>query len=131
MIGSSIMSIGECYISMGMQSLYLMQQSFVDRDMVMRYHLGLAIGHTYQTNRSECTEETDPDPGSSDDDDDDNLQNDELATEDRPVGDIPGSGSSDEDGSESGSNSSDSERESSEEGYSDREFLAMDEMYGS
>jgi hypothetical protein len=41
--------------------LILRATSFVDRDMVMRYHWGLAVGHTY-AHEKENTESTDIHP---------------------------------------------------------------------
>jgi hypothetical protein len=45
MIGNDIMSIGTSGLVHGVLVLRLVR--FVDRDMVMRYHWGLAVGHAY------------------------------------------------------------------------------------
>lgn len=88
--------------------------------MVMRYHLGLGVGHTYQTggHRSGGSENL----KSMDSDDDSDVEDDELTTGGVPV-------VSDIDGSDS-DRSDDLEWEDEDEDCSDRELLAMDEMYG-
>jgi hypothetical protein len=48
MTGSSIISTGEVESGLKLNQLNLIiLSSFVDRDMLMRYHWGLGIGHTY------------------------------------------------------------------------------------
>lgn len=91
--------------------------------MVMRYHLGLGVGHIYQTNghRSGASEGL----KSMDEDDDMDMQDDETTAGDMPL-DGNGDGG-DSDGSDS--NGPDWEEEE-EEDCSDRELAAMDEMYG-
>lgn len=91
--------------------------------MVMRYHLGFGVGHTYRTNGHG--------PGGSeglrsmDSSDDSDVEDDELTTDE-----VPADGDRDEsDSDESDSNAS--EWEDEEEVCSDSELLAMHEMYGS
>lgn len=47
MIGTSIMSTGECSLLPSSRLLTKQRCSFVDRDTVMRFHYGLGVGHVY------------------------------------------------------------------------------------
>ena len=64
MIGKSITSIGVSVLQHGMLILSVVR--FVDRDMVMRYHWGLAVGHAYAHEKGDTvsmdvhTEEREP-----------------------------------------------------------------------
>ena len=58
-IGLGIMWTSECkHAEVRLIHWYFYLNSFVDQDMVMRYHWGLAIGHTYAHNRPTNTYNT-------------------------------------------------------------------------
>lgn len=52
MIGVRIMSIGECYSNFIYDLCLVHRLRFVDRDMLMRFHFGLGVGHTYSHYRT-------------------------------------------------------------------------------
>ena len=114
--------------------------SFADRDILMRYHWGLAVGHIYARgrakphNKSRSTEpsdersdiaeiggepESDLAPvqtkGAMDDSDGSEDEDAEFSLESRDKGDSP--------------HSSDSEKENEPDSEDDERILAMEEMY--
>jgi hypothetical protein len=111
--------------------------------MVMRYYMGLAVGHTYAKLATQETRIRDETMTTIVDLQPDNADT-ESANEEPVVlpftavdtdygsGEGSGLGSDESDMSEEdGSDESDmSEEDGSDEDYSDREFLAMEEMYG-
>jgi hypothetical protein len=125
-------------------------QRFVDRDMLMRYHYGLGVGHTYSHSSSrrygQCTtaEPQDTNAQNSDPELPEHEDHDmagEITTnippgsgeieigepDSEPEGDESEHGESSDDDS----SSSDGQHEETEEHISDEQLLAMDEMYGS
>jgi hypothetical protein len=112
-----------------------MIDSFVDRDILMRYHWGLAVGHKYSHNSTQsCTGKARS--TTSENSDSDGEPN--CSESERHVGGHGNAGEQDaSSGSESGfegSQGSDDALDKFENGSEDLEdpavVLAMDEMYG-
>lgn len=107
---------------------------FVDRDMLMRYHLGLGVGHTYLPRDFEPVRISTENVGGLDEDNDSEPRGEDLeevqtattAEKARGLDDVD----SDDDELEGGdeSDSDHGANESNEE--DDDRFAAMDEMYG-
>jgi hypothetical protein len=111
---------------------------FVDRDMVMRYHPGLAVGHRYNTGQSTRTPAS---TGNVDISQDQTAAMTEAKDDLVPnIEDFPSNDESDSDDSEflfgdqeDDAIDADDNFEDEDEVYAksdDEEFLAMNEMYG-
>lgn len=114
-------------------NLLIYKYRFVDRDMVMRYHWGLAVGHTYAHRRTSFEPNTEGNTHQQDEEYDlcgDELPHVQNHSADEESGCPPESDTDDDDGPigiPSGSDDLEYEDGSID---SDGEFLAMDEMYG-
>jgi hypothetical protein len=120
--GGLIMSCGAFHICATPNVIIHLIARFVDRDMVMRYHWGLGVGHTYAYQKTTL-------PPTPDEDQHEELHSD--ASEDLPNDNEENTGSdNDEDEDLSENMSDDDENDQSQSEHSDGELAAMDEMYG-
>jgi len=101
---------------------------FVDRDMLMRYHIGLGVGHTYAQFQSSDQPTT---YGQSGEEEDSGTVFDGMKISDRSSDESSASdGTTDEDGDEDWDEDVDGDKDEDDHSEgSDEELAALDEMY--
>jgi hypothetical protein len=126
-IGGLTMWAGECFFFWECtRAASHLCYSFVDRDMMMRYHWGLGVGHTYAHHDTERSSVPDGHSQGREE------GKEELNTGEHPPGDINENegGSSSENELEGDGSSSTSEDDNQSNAESDDGLIAFDDMYG-